>query len=339
MTSVLSKTLNRPINRRQFMGTGAAAAGAIGFPALAQDAKYPSRTITMVVPFPAGGAVDTAGRAMGERLSRVLNQTVIIDNKGGAGGAIGSTFVAKAKPDGYTLVVTSQSSHVANPAFSPNLPYDAIKDFVPITLIERLPNVVLINPSLPAKNMAEFVAYAKKNPGKLNYASSGNGSMLHLNMELLKSQYGIFLTHIPYRAAGTSSVDLMSGQVHAMFTNLQASNVSFVNQGKLRAIAVASPNRSELLPDVPTFGELNQPDLNLTSWTGLAAPAGTPDAIVNQLYAAMRTVLQDPATVAAWQKRGSIIPEAVTPSEYRQEISNRIAFYRKLIKAKNLSAD
>jgi tripartite-type tricarboxylate transporter receptor subunit TctC len=334
MTQAFSKT----IGRRQFIATAAAAAGSVGFPALAQDARYPSRTITIVVPFPAGGAVDTAGRAIGERLSRVLNQTVIIENKGGAGGAIGSTFVAKAKPDGYTLVVTSQSSHVANPAFNPNLPYDAIKDFAPITLIERLPNVLLINPALPAHNIAEFVAYAKQNPGKLNYASSGNGSMLHLNMELFKSKYGVFLTHIPYRVAGTTLADLMSGQVHAMFTNVQSSNVGYVKQGKLRAIAVASPERSELLPDVPTFGELKQPDLNLTSWTGLAGPAGTPEPIVNQLYAAMRTVLQDPATMAAWKQRGSIVPEAVSPSEYRQEISDRIAFYKKLIKAHNLSA-
>ena len=306
-------------------------------PALAQ--WKPTKPITLIVPFPAGGSVDTAGRAIGERLSRVLNQSVIVDNKSGSGGAIGSTFVAKAKPDGYTLVVTSQSSHVANPAFSPNLPYDAIKDFAPITLIERLPNVLLINSSLPVTNMDEFVAYAKKNPGKLNYASSGNGSMLQLNMELLKSQYGIFLTHIPYRAAGTSITDLISGQVHAMFTNIQSSNAGYVNQGKLRAIAVASPGRSELFPNVPTFGELRQPELNLTSWTGLAAPAGTPDAIVDQLYSAMRTVLQDPATVAAWKRRGSIAPEAVSPSEYRQEIFNRIAFYKKLIKANNLSLD
>lgn len=335
MTPALPKTFNR----RQFIGAGTAVAGVIGFPALAQDTSYPTRTITIVVPFPAGGAVDTAGRAIGERLSKVLKQTVIIDNKGGAGGAIGSTFVARAKPDGYTLVVTSQSSHVANPAFSASLPYDAIKDFAPITLIERLPNVLLINPSLPVNNIEEFVAYARKNPGKLNYGSSGNGSMLHLNMELLKSQYGIFITHIPYRVAGTALTDLMSGQIHAIFTNLQASNVGYVKQGRLRAIAVASPGRSELLPQVPTFGELKQPDLNLTSWTGLAAPAGTPDAIVKQLYAAMRTVLQDPATVAAWKQRGSIIPEAVTPSEYRQEIANRIAFYKKLIKEKNLSAE
>lgn len=335
MSNIFLKT----VNRRQFIESGAAAAGAIGLPALAQDGKYPNKPITLVVPFPAGGSVDTAGRAIGERLSKVLNQTVIIDNKSGAGGAIGSTFVAKAKPDGYTLVVTSQSSHVANPAFSPNLPYDAVKDFAPITLIERLPNVLLVNASLPVTTLAEFVAYAKKNPGKLNYASSGNGSMLQLNMELLKSQYGIFLTHIPYRAAGTSLTDLMAGQVHAMFTNIQASNVGYVNQGKLRALAVASPGRSEVLPQVPTFGELKQPELNMTSWTGLAAPADTPDAIVEILYSAMRTVLQDPATVAAWKRRGSIAPEAVSPAEYRQEISNRIAFYKKLIKTNNLSLD
>ena len=326
-------------NRRHFLGTASAVAGAIALPTYAQEAKYPNRTITLVVPFPAGGSVDVAGRAIGERLSKVLGQTVIIDNKGGAGGAIGSTFVAKAKPDGYTLVVTSQSSHVANPAFTSNLPYDAIQDFAPITLIERLPNVLLINPDLPVKNMADFVAYAKKNPGKLNYASSGNGSMLQLNMELLKSQYGIFLTHIPYRVAGTTLTDLMSGQVHAMFTNIQASNVGFVKQGRLRALAVASPIRSALLPDVPTFGELKQPELNLTSWTGLAAPAGTPEPIIQQLYAAMRAILQDPATIAAWKQRGSIVPEPVRPAEYRKEIVDRIAFYKKLIKANNLAAE
>lgn len=326
-------------NRRQFLGTASAVAGAIALPTYAQEAKYPSKTITLVVPFPAGGSVDVAGRAIGERLSKVLGQAVIIDNKGGAGGAIGSTFVAKAKPDGYTLVVTSQSSHVANPAFTPNLHYDAIKDFAPITLIERLPNVLLINPALPVKNMAEFVAYAKANPGKLNYASSGNGSMLQLNMELLKSQYGIFLTHIPYRVAGTTLTDLMSGQVHAMFTNIQASNVSFVKQGKLNALAVASPIRSALLPDVPTFGELKQPELNMTSWTGLAAPAGTPEPIIQQLYEAMRTILREPQTKEAWNKRGSILPEAVSPAEYKKEIADRIAFYKKLVKTNNLSAE
>jgi tripartite-type tricarboxylate transporter receptor subunit TctC len=326
------------MSRRQLLSTAVGLAGAVCLPAVAQE-QYPSKLITLVVPFPPGGSVDASGRAMAERLSKVLKQTVIVENKGGVGGALGSAFVAKAKPDGYTLVVTSQSSHVANPAFSSNLPYDAVKDFAPITLIDRLPNVLLINPNLPAKNIAEFVAYAKQNPGKLNYGSSGNGSMLHLNMELLKAQYGIFLTHIPYRAAGSTLTDLMSGQIHAMFTNIQANNVSIVKQGKLRALAVASPVRSQLLPDVPTFGELNQADLNLTSWTGLAAPAGTPEPIIQQLYAAMRTILQDPANIEAWKQRGAIVPEAVTPAQYSKEIADRIGFYKKLIKAKSLSAE
>jgi tripartite-type tricarboxylate transporter receptor subunit TctC len=181
--------------------------------------------------------------------------------------------VAKAKPDGYTLVVTSQSSHVANPAFSSNLQYDAVKDFAPITLIDRLPNVLLNNPNLPAKNVAEFVAYAKQTPGKLSYGPSGNGSMLQLNMELLKAQYGIFLTHIPYRVAGSTLTDLMSDQIHTVFTNPQANNVNLVKQGKIRALAVAAPTCSLLLPDVPTFGELKQDDLkfNLVDRSGCSS--------------------------------------------------------------------
>jgi tripartite-type tricarboxylate transporter receptor subunit TctC len=334
----MSNSSGQNLSRRQLISTALGLAGTACLPAFAQE-QYPSKTITLVAPFPPGGSVDASGRAIGERLSKILKQTVIVENKGGVGGSLGSAFVAKAKPDGYTLVVTSQSSHVANPAFSSNLPYDAVKDFAPITLIDRLPNVLLINPNLPAKTVAEFVAYAKQNPGKLNYGSSGNGSMLQLNMELLKAQYGIFLTHIPYRVAGSTLTDLMSGQIHAVFTNLQANNVSLVKQGRLRALAVAAPTRSSLLPDVPTFGELKQDDLNLTSWTGLAAPAGTPEPIIQQLYAAMRTILQDPANIEAWKQRGAIVPEAVPPAAYSKEIADRITFYKRLIKAKNLSAE
>ena len=326
-------------DRRSFLAGVMGVAGSIALPATAQTEKYPSRPISLVVPFPAGGSTDTAGRAMADRLSKVLGQAVIIDNKGGAGGAIGSAFVAKAKPDGYTLVLTSQSSHVANPAVTPNLPYDAVNDFAPITLIERLPNVLLINPALPVKTVAEFVAYARARPGKLNYASSGNGSMLQLNMELFKSQYGLFITHIPYRAAGTMQTDLMAGRVDVQMTNLGANNAALVASGKLRALAVAAPTRSALLPDVPTFGELKQPELNMTSWAGLAAPKGTPEPIIMQLYSAVRTVLQDAQTIADWQKRGVIVPEALRPEDYRKEISQRIAFYKKLVKEKNIVAE
>ena len=326
-------------NRRHLLSLVVAGASAIALPATGQTEKYPSRIITLVVPFAAGGAVDVAGRAIADKLGKALGQAVVVDNKSGAGGAIGSTFVANAKPDGYTLLVISQSSHVANPAVTTTLPYDAVNDFSPVTLIERLPNVMLINPSLPVKNVAEFVAYAKARPGKLNYASSGNGSMLQLNMELFKSEYGVFITHIPYRAAGTALTDLMAGRVDVMFTNLGASNSALVNSGKLRAIAVAAPVRSSLLPDVPTFGELKQINLNLTSWTGLAAPKGTPDPVISQLYAVMRNILEDPQNIADWKKRGSIVPEPVRPEEYRKEIAQRIAFYRKLVKDKGIVAE
>lgn len=331
--------MNTPFNRRHFVRTACAVGSAIALPALAQSpARYPSRPITLVVPFPPGGAVDNAGRAIAERLGKVLGQSVVVDNKGGAGGAIGSRFVARAAPDGYTLVVTSQTTHVVNPAVSPNLPYDAVNDFAPITLIERLANVVLINPSLPVKNFAEFVKYARANPGKLNYASSGNGSVAHLSMELLKAKLGLFITHIPYRGAGAALTDLLSGQVQITWNNL-TSNLTMIQDGKLRPLAVASPSRTPQLPDVPTFDELKLPELNVTSWTGLAAPAKTPEPIVTQLFDAMRTVLRDPETQEAWRKRGAIVPENLKPADYRLEIQQRIQFYKDIAKANKITLD
>jgi tripartite-type tricarboxylate transporter receptor subunit TctC len=319
------------LHRRSFVGTACALGSAIALPAWGQaPARYPNRPITLVVPSPPGGAVDHAGRAMADRLSKVLGQTVVVDNKGGAGGTIGSTLVAKAAPDGYTLVVTSQTTHVVNPAVSPNLPYDAINDFAPISLIDRLANVLLVNPALPVKNFAEFVKYVKANPGKWNYATSGNGSVAHLSMELLKAKLGLFITHIPYRGAGPALNDLLSGQVHMTWNNL-SSNLTMIQNGRLRALAVASPIRAPQLPDVPTFDELKLPELNLTSWTGLAAPARTPEPIIAQLYDAMRTVLRDPETQEAWRKRGAMVPENVRPNEYRQEIQQRIKFYRNIV--------
>lgn len=318
-------------NRRQALAAGAALLGATVMTARAQAKTYPNRPIMLVVPFAPGGAVDISARAIADRLGKALGQTVIVENRAGAGGAIGSSMVARAPADGYTLVVTSQSTHVAAPAITPNLPYNAETDFAPITLIDRLANVLLINASLPVKNFAEFVAYVKANPGKWNYASSGNGSVAHLSMELLNAKAGLDITHVPYKGAGPALTDLLGGLVQVSWNNL-TSNLPNITNGKLRALAVAAPQRVALLPSVPTFDELKLPDLNLTSWTGLAAPARTPEPIVNRLYEAMRSVLNDPATKLAWEQRGAIVPEPLTPSQYRQEISSRIQFFKDVVK-------
>jgi tripartite-type tricarboxylate transporter receptor subunit TctC len=292
----------------------------------------------LVVPFAPGGAVDNSGRLMAERLSRVLKVPVIVDNKAGAGGAIGSSFAAKAAPDGYTLVVTSQSTHVVNPAVNPKLPYDALKDFAPITLIDRLANVLLVNKDLPVKSFADLVRYAQANPDKLSYASAGIGSVSHLSMELMKVQAKLPMAHIAYRGAGPALVDLLSGQVQLTWNNL-SSNMSNIRNGNLRALAVAAPQRVPQLPDVPTFAELKLPDLNLTSWTGLAAPANTPEPIVQLLYRTVRGILNEPATQSVWTDKGMMVPEDISPAAYRTEIGERIQFYQRIAKANNIVAE
>ncbi|MFS2034879.1 Bug family tripartite tricarboxylate transporter substrate binding protein [Polaromonas sp. CT11-55] len=330
--------MNTTHKRRQVLGLAAAAAGAIACPAFGQARAWPNRPITLIVPFPPGGAVDISARAISDKLGRLLGQPVVIDNKAGAGGAIGTGMGAKAAPDGYTLVVTSQSTHVVNPAVSSSLPYDAVNDFAYITLIDRLPNVLVASAKLPVKNFAEFVRYAKANPGKLNYASSGNGSVAHLSMELLKAKLGLFITHIPYRGSGPALTDLLSGQVQLTWNNL-SSNLGMLQNGSLRALAVAAPLRVPQLPDVPTFDELKLPDLNLTSWTGLAAPAKTPEPIIQTLYDAMRSILRDKDTLELWRKRGAMLPENVRPAEYRQEVIQRIQFFKNVAQANKIVLD
>ncbi|MES2952122.1 MAG: tripartite tricarboxylate transporter substrate binding protein [Pseudomonadota bacterium] len=319
------------MNRRQFLGTAALSAGTVH----AAEAAYPSRAITLVVPFTPGGSVDESGRLIGDRLGRALGQPVLVDNRGGAGGVLGSTYVARAAPDGYTLIVTSQSTHVVNPAVNPKLPYDAVHDFAPITLIARLANVLLCNADLPVRSFAELLRYGQTNPGKLNYASAGTGTVSHLSMELLRAQCGLPMTHIPYKGAGPALRELLSGEVQLTWNNL-SSNLGMVKNGKLRALAVAAPSRVPQLPGVPTFAELRLPDLNLSSWTGLAAPRNTPEPIVQQLYLAVRNILAETATQATWVDKGMIVPDDITPQAYRAEIVDRIRFYQQLAQANRI---
>ncbi len=323
--------MSHTINRRQTLTAGAALLGATALQSRAQMQAYPNRPITLVVPFAPGGSVDISGRAIADRLARVLGQTVIVENRAGAAGAIGSMFVAQAPADGYTLVVTSQSTHVVNPAVSPNLGYNAETDFVPITLIDRLANVLLVDANVPTKTFEEFVTYLRANPGKWNYSSSGNGSVAHLSMELLKAKLGLDIVHVPYKGAGPALTDMLGGLVQVTWNNL-TSNFSNISNGKLRALAVAAPQRVSQLPSVPTFAELKLPELNLSSWTGLAAPARTPELVVNRLYGAMRTVLTDPTTKRSWEERGAILPDPITPMQYKLEIAQRIQFFKDLVK-------
>jgi tripartite-type tricarboxylate transporter receptor subunit TctC len=218
------------------------------------------------------------------------------------------------------------------------LPYDALKDFAPITLIDRLANVLLVNKDLPVKTFADLVKYAQANPDKLSYASAGIGSVSHLSMELMKVQAKLPMAHIAYRGAGPALVDLLSGQVQLTWNNL-SSNMANIRNGNLRALAVAAPQRVPQLPDVPTFGELKLPDLNLTSWTGLAAPANTPEPIVQLLYRTVRGILNEPATQSVWTDKGMMVPEDISPAAYRTEIGDRIQFYQRIAKANNIVAE
>ncbi|UHL66021.1 tripartite tricarboxylate transporter substrate binding protein [Paralcaligenes sp. KSB-10] len=277
---------------RRMVFVAAALMAAVVFPALAQAGSYPDRTITLVVPFPAGGTPDIIARVLGQRVGAQLKQTVIVDNKGGAGGNIGVQYVSRAKPDGYTLVMCAYSCAVAQSLYKP-APYNISTQFAPIVMVGTVPSVLVVNPKVPAKTVQELVAYAKANPNKLNAASSGIGGSAHLALELLKREAGVQIAHIPYKGAGQVAGDLLGGQVDMYFDNLPASLPS-IKAGRLNALAVASKERSSAIPDVPTFAEAGLPNMVVTPWFGILAPAGTPQPVVEQLNTAFNKALVDP---------------------------------------------
>lgn len=335
-----SPILPRKLQRRSLLGAGLSiGAGMLAAPlgVQAQD-KFPSRPITLVVPFPAGGSVDLMARTYSEPMSRVLGVPVIIDNRPGAGGSVASQLVAHARPDGYTLVVSSQSSHLANPLTQPRLGYDPIKDFENITILGRQPNVLVVHSSLPIRTFKEFVEYAKKNPGKLNYGSGGVGSMGQLNVEMLKAATGIYTTHIPYRGGSPLITAVVGNEVQFILDNLLIM-LPHIQSGKMRALAVAADKRMPQLPDVPTFAEVGYPQLNITSWTGLAAPAGTPEPVVRAIYAAVRQVAATPAMVAALNERGVIPPEELPPAAFEKMMSDRLASYGDVVRRAGIKAE
>src|SRR5512140_1202101 len=260
----------------------------------AQAQSYPSKPIRLVCPFPPGGAVDIASRAVAHELTQILGQPVTVDNRPGAGGNIGAEITAKSAPDGYTLLMTTSGIMGINPALYSKLPFDPIKDFAPISMLVSLNNVLVLHPSVPAKSVQEVIALAKAQPGKLTYASSGNGTSIHLSGELFKTMTGVDMLHIPYKGSAPAVTDLLGGQVNMMFDNIPSS-LPHIKAGKLRALAVTGAKRSQLLPDLPTIAEAGVPGYESYVWFGVVAPAGTPSSIVQRLNAAIAKAAAAPA--------------------------------------------
>ena len=270
-----------------------AALAALAFAALAAQAAYPDKPVKIMIGFPAGGPLDAHARLLAERLGQVLGQPVIIDYKAGAGGTVGAEFVARSAPDGYTLLMANTGTMVINPAVYTKLPYNTLKDFAPIARTAQQPLALVVNPEVPAKTIGELVALAKKNPGKLNYGSAGNGGISHLVPEMFKTATGTYIVHIPYRGSAPAFTDLLAGQVQLMAESIPQA-AQYVKQGKLRALAVTGKERNAALPDVPTFAEAGISGLDVVGFYGLLAPAGTPKDVVAKLSDALRQVLETP---------------------------------------------
>ncbi|SMP42675.1 tripartite tricarboxylate transporter substrate binding protein BugE [Noviherbaspirillum suwonense] len=294
----------------------------LAFSASAYADTYPSKPITLIVPFAPGGTTDLVARVVADKMGKELGQTVVVENRAGAGGALGANAVARAAPDGYTLGISTISTHAVNAACNPQLPYDPIASFTPITNLARTPNVLTAAQKFPAQDFKQLLDLVKKNPGKFNYASSGVCSVLHMMGEQFKVSTGTFITHMPYRGSGPALIDLLGGQVEMMFDNLPSS-MGHIQTGKIRAIAVAAPKRVEGLPNVPTFAELGLPQVNDPAWYGLVAPAKTPEAIVNRLNAAAAKVLSLPDVRDKLKQSGSE-SAANTPAQHAAEIKHEL---------------
>jgi len=307
----------------------ALAAIALAAHAAAAAAAWPDKPVTLVVPYPPGGPTDIVARSVAQGLGDELGQTVIVDNRSGAGGNIGADLVAKSAPDGYTLLLAT-TAHAINMSLFKNLDYDTRKSFAPISLLTKGPLVIVTRPDLPAKNVGELIALAKASPGKLTFASSGNGQSTHLSAELFNTMAGTRMVHVPYRGSAPAMTDVMGGQADIMF-NTMLSSMPYVKDGKLRALAVTSAARSPAAPDVPTVAESGLDGYEATAWNGLMAPAGTPEAVVQKLSAALRKVLDRPDLQKQFAQQG-FDADWMTPAEYGQFLDNEIRKWAEVVK-------
>ena len=316
-------------------GLRLAAAGALAAAAAAAHAAYPAKPVTIVVPFPAGGGTDVIFRAVQVKLQAELGVPVIIDNRAGAGGTVGTGYAAKATPDGYTLVAATTTTIASAQAVYPKLPYDPLADLTPVGTLGTTPFVLVVSPELPAKNLAEFIRYAKAKPGALNYGSIGNGTASHLAAELFKQRTGVDMTHIPYRGAAPAQTDLMAGQVQALFDNPVALAPQ-VRASRMRALAISQP--SAVFPELPTFEASGIKDFKPELWYGLMAPAATPKDVLQRLRTALDKVLQDRNLRADMLSKG-VAPQSLSPEAFAQKIRADIALWGGIARAVNAKAD
>ncbi len=309
---------------------------AVGLSLSVSAQTWPAKPLRLVVPFPAGGATDILSRALSQELAKKLGQSIVVDNKPGAGGTIGALAAAQAPADGYTLLLTTSSTHSIGPAINPRMPYNAEADFTPIVYVASSPQVILVPMTSPAKNLREFIEHARKNPGRLNYASSGNGTISNLSTENFKAQSGTFLVHIPYRGTGLSIADLISGKVDVLFDSV-VSGMPHVRDGKLRALAVTSPKRSTLAPELPAVSEL-LPGFESVTWFGIYGPRGLPPEIVTRVNQAVNAALAEPDLKDRFARLGAETTGG-TPQAFSAVVKAESAKWKKVITERKITAD
>ncbi|MBD8544620.1 tripartite tricarboxylate transporter substrate binding protein [Oxalobacteraceae sp. CFBP 8755] len=317
-----------------------AAASALGLLALtpmaAQAQAFPTKAITIIVPFSAGGTTDILARVLGQFISKDLGQPVIIDNRAGAGGNIGTQLVARAAPDGYTILMGTVGTHAINQSLYPKLAFDPIKDFAPLTRVALVPNLLVANPAQPFKTVKELMAYAKANPGKVTFGSSGSGTSIHLSGELFKQMAGVDIQHVAYKGSAPAVNDLLGNHIAIMFDNMPSA-ISHVKAGKLRPLAVTTAQRSPALPDVPTIAEAGVPGYEATSWFGLLAPAKTPAPVVARLNTSILKALADPDVKKKLLEQGAE-PAGETPAQFAAFIASETVKWGKIVKQSGATA-
>ena len=325
------------MKKRHLIAWGAAvcAAASLVLPA-AHAQTYPTKPIRLIVPFPAGGATDLFARSLSQKLGERLGQSVVIDNKPGAGGTLGSDLAAKAPADGYTLLLSTTSTHSIGPNLNPKIPYDAMRDFTPIGQVGNAPSIMLVPNSSPAKTVKEWIDYARQNPGRLNYASSGNGTIVQLTAELFKSQANLFVVHIPYKGTALAIPDLVSGKVDVLFDSLPT-GLPHVKDGRLRALGVTSAKRTPLAPDLPPISDV-LPGYESTTWFGLFGPKGLPADVVTRVNTAANQVLKDPEVIDKLTRLG-IEPVGGTPAQFTAMLNTELAKWKKIINERKITLD